>query len=299
MTPVRKFSQFLITRNVNAGIIAFIFTLLSLLSLPGGFFAAVIVGFITLQKGRDPGLFTLAWVAVPAIALFLIKPRFGMFDLILVRALLVWVFALIIRKHGSWRLMLEAAVVLGLLAVVGLHLVIPDVAANWIKLIGHYIKDLSGAGFWKLSATETQVFIKNIAPMATGLLSFIVIGGVFIQLVIARWWQAYMFNPGGFRKEFIQIRMGRTIAIAVLIVIIGMLFKVEFIVDFFPLVLLPFVVAGLSLGHFFVTQKKWFIWGLVLIYAGLFLLPMLVVGLLALAGYFDSWYDIRQRRVVQ
>ena len=290
---MRKIGEFLLANQRNAAIVAFLCTLSPLISLPGGFLASILVGFITLCRGAKAGLFILAWVALPAVALMYLH-RFGVFDVLLLRCVLVWLFATVLAKYASWRLVLELAVVIGFVAVVGLHLFISDPHGWWVNQLTTYVSEMSKVTSWKLSATETQHLIQRFAPIATGITAFVMLFGTWLLLLLARWWQTTLFEPGALRKEFLQIRMSRGLALIALAVIVGALMKLSFVIDFFPVLLLPFMVSGLSFLHFIVTLKKGLVLLLILVYVGLLFLPFYIVLLLSSAGYFDVWFDCRK-----
>lgn len=295
---MRKVGEFLLASNRNAAIIAFLCTFLPLINLPGGFLASILVGFITLCRGPRAGLFVLVWVAMPAISLLFLH-RFGVFDILLVRCVLVWMFAIVLRKHGSWRLVLELAVLFGFIAVVGVHVFLGDVHGWWANHLSIYVGEVSKVTSWKLSASDTQQLIHRLAPIATGVTAFVILFGTWLLLFLARWWQTVLFHPGELRKEFLQVRMGRGLAVILVVGFIGVWLKLSFIIDFLPVLLLPFMIGGLSVLHFLVSIKKGLFLLLILMYIGLFFLPFFVVLLLSSAGYFDAWFDFRKRIIPQ
>lgn len=291
-----RLGRFLLAHQRNAIIAALLCTLLPLIGLPGGFLVSLLVALVTLQKGPKSGFWVLVWVALPSVAL-LILHQVGGFDVLLGRAALVWGLACILREYRSWPLVLEVCVVLAFIGVIVVHLVVPDVTQWWAGHITQYIKDLSKDASWTLSAEEAKVVIARLSPIATGVLAFFITFGTFLQLLVARWWQSAIYRPGAMRSEFNSIRMGQTFAVLLVIVVIGALFKVSWIIDFMPMMLLPFMIAGLSLLHSMVERRKGLVIPLILVYIGLLFLPYILVILLSFAGYIDSWYDFRKRRV--
>jgi len=291
---VRKLGEFLLASQRNAAIVAFLCTLLPLIKLPGGFLASILVGFVTLCRGAKAGLFVLAWVALPAVSLMYLH-RFGVFDVLLLRCVLVWMLAIVLRKYGSWRLALEFAVVIGLIAIVGVHLFIGDPHGWWVSHLTTYVSEVSKVTSWKLSATDTQHLIHRFAPIATGITTFVILFGTWLLLFLARWWQSTLFAPGELRKEFIEVRMSRGLAVVLLVSVIGIFMKLAFVIDFFPVLMLPFMIGGLSILHFVASIKKGLVLLVVLMYVGLLFLPFFIVLLLAAAGYFDAWFDFRKR----
>lgn len=289
-----KIGHWLLAKNMNAAIVAFVLTLLPMFGIPTGFLAAIVVGFITLRNGYKAGLFILAWVALPAISLLLLR-RVGGFDLLLGRCVLVWLFAVVLRRYSAWRLVLEVAAGLGIIAVVVMHLTIPDIHQWWVGHITNYLKDVSKVTDLKLTSDQAQQFVHRFAHFASGFVCFIILLGSIIQLMIARWWQALLFNPGGFSKEFVNIRMSKTAALLLLAAGLGMLFNVAALVDVLPVLALPFMLAGLSFMHGICRGKQTLVILLVAIYIGFLFMPMLIGGFLACVGYVDSWTDLRRR----
>jgi len=291
---MRKVGEFLLASHRNAAVVAFFCTFLPLIHLPGGFLVSIMVGFITLCRGPRSGLFVLVWVALPAISLLYLR-RFGVFDILLLRSVLVWMFASVLRKYGSWRLVLEFAVFLGFVAIVGVHLFLGDVHGWWASHLNTYIGEVSKVASWKASVRDTQHLIHRLVPIATGVTTFVILLGSWLSLFLARWWQSVLFRPGELRKEFLQVRLSRGLAVVLVVCCIGIWLKLSFIIDFFPVLLLPFMIGGLSVFHFLVSIKKGLLLLLILMYVGLLFLPFFVVLLLSSTGYFDAWFDFRKR----
>ena len=290
---MRRFGQWLLTNPLNAAMTAFVATLSMWFNLPGGFIAAVILGLITLQKGAKAGLFVLAWIALPGISLLLLG-KLSLFDVSLLRCVLVFLFAVVLKTYQSWRLNLELASLMGVVMVLLLHLLVPDLASVWQRLIGQYLQTVTKTMHIS-SSIQMQQVADGIAPVATGLVGFIVLLGGIIQLMLSRWWQSLIDRPGEFRQEFLQIRMGLTPAVSLALILMMTLFGSSAAKDALAVGLLPFLIAGLSVCHAFSHQYKAMIVAMVLIYLGLFLLPLFAVVVVALMGLVDTWLNFRQR----
>ena len=102
---MKQFGEFLLRKNANAIAVAFLAALLPLFSIPIGFVAVVIVALVTLQKGPIQGLWILAWVALPALALLVLK-QVGPVDFLLIRCVLIWLLAAILYRYQTWELLL-------------------------------------------------------------------------------------------------------------------------------------------------------------------------------------------------
>lgn len=291
---MRKFGQYLLANPLHALVFALFCAILPIVSMPGGFIAAIVVGLVTLSRGYKAGFIVLIGVAIPVVGFSIWQQRI-LFDLVLIRCILVWLFAGILGKTGSWRLVFEVMTVFGCLVVMGFHLVLTDTASWWLALIKQYGSYFTAILAEHLSEDKVQQLLAQLAPIATGLFTALVLLGVFCQLLIARWWQANIYRPGGLAKEFVEIRNGPLLAILLTLIFIAELIGIKIASDLLPVVLLPFVIVGLSILHKWSRVRKEFIFLLVMVYIGLIFLPLLILAILALAGYIDCWYDLRKR----
>lgn len=295
---LKKFGNYILAKDSHAAMIAFFAALLPLFYFPTGFIASIVIGFVALQKGLKSGLFVLAWAALPTIALMVLR-HVGLFDVLMIRCVLILGLALLLRRFHSWGILLEVLALLGIILIVLLHIFEPNVFQWWVSHLTHFANDVVlAAPHWKLSQMTPADVVNHIAPVATGVIGFVFSLGILFELVIARFWQASVTDSTAFQGEYIQIHIGRLAALIGLILTILMFLKYPTAIDIFPLVLLPFFVAGLSLMHFFVRNKKGISVGLILIYIGLFILPVFVVSVLGLIGFIDCFFDFRKKVVM-
>jgi len=260
---MRNIGELLIARTGRAALAAFLFTLTPLIGLPAGFIAAIIVGFVTLCRGPQSGLFVLLWVALPALALLYLH-RVGVTDILLLQSILVWIFAVVLRYANSWRVVLEVAALIGLLTVLGAHLFVPDLKAWWLPHLTQYFSKVSEVvSSWRMTVTpidhlEMERFIKMMSSMVTGIVAFFILFWSWFMLFLARWWQGVLDPSIQLRQEFIGIRNRIPVALIVLLGVIGLWMKISVVIDLFPVLLLPLMIGGLSFLHFLITVKKGF-----------------------------------------
>jgi hypothetical protein len=213
--------------------------------------------------------------------------------------LLMWIPALalglLLRGSRSLALTLE----IGLLAASGLVLgqyLIGDPAAFWSELITDFMAQSIDPQV--MGEAERAQLVANMAPW--------MVGGVaaawFLQqalvLFLARYWQAALYNPGGFREEFHGLRLRRSVLIALPVLLLLALVQEQ--TGSLPAQLVLVLEAGLLL------QGVALVHGLVgRLGAGLAWLvgfySLLVIGfphsvtLVTLAGYADGWLDFRTK----
>lgn len=126
-----------------------------------------------------------------------------------------------------------------------------------------------------------------------GNLAFMQMLLTLISLFTARWWQAKLYNPGGFQQEFYQLRLNRT-NILVLVAGLVLFSSIEGYHQWAWLFAIPIIVVGIALVHALVALKqlsRHWLFGFYVI----FITFAPVVPLLMMAVIADSALDFRLR----
>ncbi|MFN2308466.1 MAG: DUF2232 domain-containing protein [Gammaproteobacteria bacterium] len=270
--------------------------LLPPLTSPLAYLGAAVVALVTLRLGAWEGLMVLA---AAAVALALLGQLAGGLALpmalsALVLWLPVWGLGAILRLSRSLALALQAAAGLGVALVLLAHLWLGDPAAWWAPRIEAMLAPLLATQDLDIGA-----YLPELARWMTALSVAALVLGVLLSLLLARAWQAALYNPGGFGDEFRGLRLGRGFALAGLAVIVLAQLPVAGLAtlaaDAVPTLLVVYLLQGLALAHAAARHKQahrgWLI-GLYLLL--LFAAPQ-VVSLVALLGWLDTWIDVRAR----
>jgi len=120
-----------------------------------------------------------------------------------------------------------------------------------------------------------------------------------LSLLLARAWQAGLYNPGGFGVEFRAPRLGRRFAVlslataATATVLSGSLGQL--MADALVILLVIYLLQGLALVHAVVHSRSAHRGWLIGLYAVLLMAALQVMPLLALLGWMDAWIDFRTR----
>ena len=292
---MKKFGAFLLAKDSNAIIVAFLAALLPMFYIPTGIVAVLVVGLVTFQKGPKSGFWLLTWVALPAIALMVLR-EFGLVDVLLLRCAIIWIFASLMYRTQSWALILSCLAVVGVAAVAVVHWRFPGVQAWWVTHLSSYFEKIMADSRWKTNVSPKE-FINYVAPIATGLTAFFFAAGIFIELVVARFWQSVTMDSHIFGDAFVRIRMNVVAVLAISILIAFCFFKKWIALDMLPIALFPFCIAGLSLLHSWVRKNRQLIYLLIATYVGLLLVPVMIVSLLSLLAVSDVWFDFRNLKI--
>lgn len=288
---MRSLAEYIMRGRKQAIIAAFIFAWIPLF----GWMADVITCFVTLRKGPKEGLAILPWSLLPNI----VYASLGSSNLMMVTvvysligtSVASYLLAILLRETNSWSIVLEIAGLLGIITVVVVHIVNPNIAMHWIASLNNYVK-ASGGDLTQLNTPETQDAIKLMASIIVGLQMVALIIGDLFNLFLARYMQSLLYNPGAVQEELRSIRLSiTTVVIALIVVGLASFGKIGFAVDSMPIVLLIFVLAGTSLVHYFLAKGKAHLLWYVIYYCALFFILPFIVGLATL----DSWRNFRQR----
>ena len=261
--------------------------LLTMVGIP--LISPAVLALVGLRRGSSDGLFVLAWAVLPVVAAAgagYMSPL--MSGLAITHFVAVLAGALVLRATRAWS---WALVALTAAFAVG-TLVTSWVTGGVLEAFTQAFIEAAGGA----SSPEAQQLSKAFTSEAqiTGYLCWFSVMFGTLALVLGRWWQALLYNPGGFQQEIHNLRMPLPLAA------IGMLLWIyclvsEHYVFWGAVAAFPMLVAGIGLIHWQVAQRGWGRGPLIALYV------MLVIAALPLAGFLcglaliDSWIDIRAR----
>jgi hypothetical protein len=296
---MQSLASFVMRGVPQAVMVIILLAALSLLLPPTSIFSAAAVTLVTLRNGVIPGALVmgLATGVSGIIALFALGGLNLAIGFLILMWLPAWLLALVLRSSRSLSLVVMSALVLGLVMIGGQFIQTGDPVAEWQSLLNPFVESLAEAQL--VDTSQQAALVSLMASWMPG----IVAAGFFLQLLaslfLGRWWQSLLYNPGGFRSEFHQLRLPKVLAIALLI-LIGLMFAqtgsdislVEYVLI---LLVSAWFVHGLALAHGVVgrlgSSSGWLI-GLYMLL--LFALPHTVI-VLATVGIADAWFDFRAR----
>lgn len=268
---LRRFTDFILRGQLQA-VVAVV--ALGLVPIVGSSLSILIAAFITLRKGAAEGALLLFVAMLPYVVPYAMS--YGALDTASGQALvtlvaisvvtainiLSWFFAVLLRRYSNWSLVIEVAASIGLIFVAAVHFVYPDVSAWWAEqLTAYFSKTTSLFGQFApegatIPADAQARMVARGRQYATGFLTAAIVANALLQVVIARWWQAVIFNPGGLRKELHQIRLGNAAAVVFIIGFLLMYLGNTVGMDMMPVLYMAFGAAGLSLVHSLLANNK-------------------------------------------
>jgi hypothetical protein len=270
-----------------------VITLLALVSLilpPLAYlFSGVPVGLVTMRRGAIIGIEIIIGCLL-AMGLFLWLAQIPL-QICLAFAVVIWVpvwlCASVLRSTGSQGMLVLVAGVIGLGFIVIMYLGTEDVSAWWQRWLDAWIDTAAPAdmGLQYKQVLEPVVPLMN-AMMAAGLVLSLV-----LTTLIARWWQARLFNPGGFSEEFRSLRLPKWLFLpAVLGLLLMMMIgepAISLLRDCLIIIVFLYLFHGIAMVHRIVNRKNLpGVW-LICMYVLLLMVPQSVL-FVACLGIADS-----------
>jgi hypothetical protein len=249
--------------------------------------SAAALALVTLRKGAGQGAWLFFWALLPAVVMLFAFGDSG--PLALLSGTMV--LALVLRATVSLPLAVLSAVGVGV--VTGLALMV---------ISGDYLTQLAGYFDEFLTSLEQQVAqgqqsVTLPRPDAMQIAGMLGAGTAMMSvmcLMLARYWQAALYNPGGFGEEFRALYYPVVVSAVLSVAAIALLSSGLRFRSWAMICLVPLTFAGLSLVHSRARMRRrstgWLI-GFYIAWVVFDLVKLVVVGF-AIA---DSWLNFRQR----
>lgn len=246
---------------------------------------AAIIALVILRRGFYQGGYVLFWALLPGVLLCLwgdIGPLATLLGASLV--------AVVLRTTASWSWALMVASLSGVLTSVLLTVFGSVYLGQIVAILDETLAQVA-------NQSAEQGALALIVPSkawVAGLLGMSNAFSVAVCLVLARWWQALLYNPGGFKEEFLKLRLAPQLSVTLLAAGVGVATMGPDYRFWALIFAVPLVFAGFALAHAIVAIRQMGSHWLVVFYICWLLLDPLKI-LLLLTTVADSWLDIRAR----
>ncbi len=308
---LRSFSEYLLAHRLRTAVLAFFVTLL----VPfGGNLGSLVAAFVTLRKDALEGSWVFVSVILAGILQYFLYMHSPNANTVLgsiitwigfAGNLLLWGLALLLRRSAHASLSVEVAALIGVAAVLLVHILVPDIATFWnVFLTGMVNKAniqwqtlAAGGGAGIPTLAEQRAVIAMISRNITGFLITAFLLGTLLQLLVAAWWEAAVFMPGSLRRQLYSIHMGYVLlALGVLAAVLA-ISGIAWAKDIVHVLEMAFFLAGLSMLHAMLARSSRGWRGLALTYLVLIVGEFWNVGVLIIAfvGLIDAVVDFRQK----
>ena len=170
----------------------------------------------------------------------------------------------------------------------------PNIDGQWLSFLNEHIQPL----FLQLGFDSAR--LEKVLPIAAEIMTGSYIAAILIwttiTLLVARWWQALLYKPKGFKQEFYELRLGYVSSIIYLLILSASLLAKEPLLKELSLIFgVMFIFQGLSLAHNVLSRSIIATMWLGLMYFFLLISTAIVVILLVVTALIDNFIDIRSR----
>ena len=252
--------------------------------------SAAVVALVTLRKGAREGVWLLFWALLPAGALLAVFGDSGPLAMLVGTSVL----ALVLRTTVSLSLTLLASVVIGVLTGLAIIAFGGEALDQMVVFFAEFLTRLEQQIATGGEGVNAIVLHKPTALQIAGMLGLVNSLGSVLCVLLARWWQAALYNPGGFSQEFRALQLPPAVTLVLLapalaLAASGMEYRTWAIIF-----AVPHTFAGLALVHARAAvrgQGGGWLTGFYLMWLFFDLIKLIVV----FAAIADSWLHFRQR----
>ncbi|MDQ7090719.1 MAG: hypothetical protein Q9M50_08750 [Methylococcales bacterium] len=281
---------------------------LSLLSIqfpPISIVSSAMIALVTLRLGAKEGGYVLMFACLAAGGLGLIL--MGNYQFTLFYSLFlwtpVWVIAVILREGRHLFLAIEIVVSLAILAILAAYVYQPHLGDAWQLKLSEFIEPLVIKSNPDLPEDVMQASLSVFFHyILTGLMAQIYILGLLAGLFLGRAWQAILYNPGGFKREYIGLRGQKNLAFITLITLGVAWFSSGVTAEICWNIMVIFFVLYAFLGTvvlhctFSIMKRKQIL--IPFLYVSIVLIPHALVPA-AIIGLLDTWLNLRKTTLNQ
>jgi hypothetical protein len=268
---------------------ALLVTLISASSLMFCWIGAAVVALVTLRRGPAQGAWLLLWALLPAAAVLVYWGDSGPLAMLVGTAIL----AALLRATMSLPLVMVTSVAIG--GVTGLLSLV--LAGEQLELLVAFFTQWLGQLEQEMAAGGAEQALRLQPPtisQVAGMLGLVNAVSCILCLLLARYWQASLYNPGGFGQEFRRLYLPPVVSSLLLLLSLGISALDATYRSWAAIFLVPLAFAGLALVHAYAAWRgKGSGW--MSVFYGLWLLLDPVKLMVVFAAVGDSWFRFRDR----
>jgi len=250
--------------------------------------SAAVIALVTLRKGVGDGAWLLMWALLPAGMLLFYVGDSGPVAM-LAGAM---VLALVLRATVSLSMTVLASVAVGVLTGLAMVAFGSQLLDQLVLFFAEFLGNLEQ----QLSQGDAEAVLLNrpTALQIAGMMGAVSAVSSVMCLLLARYWQAALYNPGGFGEEFRALYLPPTVTAALVLPALGVFALGREYQTWAMILMVPLTFAGLALVHARAKRRGQGTGWLTGFYlAWLILDPVKLV--VVVAAIADSWFGFRQR----
>ena len=294
-----------------------------IVALVGFFFpliSSAAIALVTLSKGAKEGILLFLWISLALVLIQQAGSEKPLLTIVSIASIGLMVVAAKVHKTlASWQWTLLTIILVASFVSMTLGILkdsfVTDLVVASQEMFNALVSEDNAQRTMALNESMKFGFIDTglalfaiiagitlvTKSFALGFIAVLLATGSIMSLMLARWWQADVFNPGGFQNEFHSFTIEAKVAVFLFFVLMVGLILPQSAQIWAELAVLPLLVAGISLIHFTVRLFRKpetllaFETLLALIYVGMIMVGKPVLLVLVLLALTDSLIDLRSR----
>lgn len=280
---MKALAEFILRGRLQALIVALIGSFFPLISTAA-------IALVSLCKGAKEGTLLFLWVSLALVLIQQSGSENPLLTAVSIVSLGIMVLAAEVhRVMASWQWTLLVIVVIAVVSAQGFAILMGSSVTSLVATAQDLLNAVKSQG------QDAQLSVALSESMLLGLVATILAIGSMMSLMLARWWQAGVQNPGGFQKEFHSFSIDAKIAVILIVILVVGQFFSQSAQIWVDIAALPIIIAGIALVHFavklFGQGRQW----LAFLYVGMIMVGKPVTLLLVVLALTDSLIDLRSR----
>ncbi|ROS01658.1 hypothetical protein EDC56_2102 [Sinobacterium caligoides] len=284
---MRALAEFIMRGRIQAIAAA----ILAIVTVMFSWVGAAIVALVTLSRGRSEGLIVAMWVSLPTLAM-----AWQGNPLPLTTIIAGYMGGYALGMTRSWSIALLSQVIVS----IGFAALLLTIDNNFVNQLMAMQQQMVAGSLTQVDEKVRHEVLKLLSDpvFITGALALSQMLFGVLSLVMGRYWQAMLYNPGGFGQEFHQLRLSPQLALLLTVLSMATVAQGGAYGIWALVLMMPLLLAGIGLVHWWVSVKGWSKQWLILFYILLLLSVMqglLVVEILVIGALADSFLNLRKR----
>lgn len=274
---MRTLAEFIMRGRMQAAMMAVLGYVVPMLT-------PLVIALVTLRRGAADGALLLLISLVPAMLALWVSDS---------SSLLVWMTLLSLVAVFIPAVALRATVSLptAIVACLGVAAVLAILVVN---LTEEQIRGMLASFMDQLAQQDdSERLVAGFSSITgiAGLLAYFMVINAVLGLLLGRWLQSMLYNPGGFAEEFQSLRLAPVLATGCFAASIYCRLQGGDLSAWSNVMAVPLLLVAMSVGHSIARQRQWATPWLVLFYIAVFFFsPLFVV-----VGFMDTWLNFRRR----
>ena len=241
----------------QAALASFSTLLLALFAPPLVVVSNAVVALVWLRLGPLKGLLS---VAIALLAGTIIAAFSGSPVLPAAMMMSFWLpvvlMAYVLRRTVSLNLAVLAGAGLALFGVVMTYVIVESPSAAWQDVV-QQVRQQTEQAVGGTDREKVTQWLNSAGSWMTGFSAATQFVIAVLSLLLARVWQARMFNPGGLQKEFHGLRFGIAAGVVgIVTVAASVILRSELLINLAIVVTVVFAFQGLAVLHALAAQLK-------------------------------------------